>query len=75
MSVLGMGYVELLVILLVAFIFLGPERMVDAARLLGKAVREVRNMAADLPSLDLDEPPPEPRRAPAAPQAPPGGGR
>ena len=59
MTFLGMGYLEVLVVLLVAFIFLGPERMVDAARLLGKAVREVRSMTADLPTLDLDEPPPQ----------------
>ena len=55
MTVLGMGYLEILIVLLVAFIFLGPERMVDAARLLGKAVREVRGIAADLPNLDLEE--------------------
>ena len=46
---------ELFLVLLIAFIFLGPERMVDAARLLGKAVREARRMAAELPRLDLDE--------------------
>ena len=31
MSFLGMGTMEILIILLVAFIFLGPERMIDAA--------------------------------------------
>ena len=56
MNFLGMGYLEIIIILLIAFILLGPERMVDAARLLGRAVGEVRRMAADLPSLDLDEP-------------------
>ena len=55
MNFLGLGPMEVLIVLLVAFIFLGPERMVDAARLLGKAMREVRRMAAELPSLDLDE--------------------
>ena len=55
MSFLGMGYMEVLIVLLIAFILLGPERMVDSARMLGKAVREVRRMAAELPSLDLDE--------------------
>ena len=38
--------------------------MVDAARLMGKAVREVRRMAADLPSLDFDESLLEPEEAP-----------
>ena len=69
MTVLGMGYLEILIVLLVAFIFLGPERMVDAARLLGKAVREVRNIAADLPNLDLEEQLFEPEEAPGRRQA------
>ena len=56
-SFLGMSYLEILVVALVAFVFLGPERMVDMARKLGKMVSTVRAMAADLPSieeLDLD---------------------
>ncbi len=55
MSFLGMGPMEVFIVLLVAFIFLGPERMVDAARMLGKATRELRRMAAELPRLELDE--------------------
>ena len=52
MSFLGMSYLEILVVALVAFVFLGPERMVDMARKLGKMVSTVRAMAADLPSID-----------------------
>lgn len=52
MSFLGMSYLEILVVALVAFVFLGPERMVGVARNLGKMVRTVRAMAADLPSID-----------------------
>ena len=55
MNPLGMGPMEVLIVLLVAFIFLGPERLADAARLLGKAVREVRRLTAELPDLSLDE--------------------
>ena len=55
MNFLGMGPMEVLIVLLVAFIFLGPERMVDAARMLGKATRELSRMAAELPRLDLDQ--------------------
>ena len=47
-----MSYLEILVVALVAFVFLGPERMVDMARKLGKMVSTVRAMAADLPSID-----------------------
>ena len=55
MNILGMGTMEVLIILLVAFIFLGPERMVDAARLLGKAAREARRMSASLGEIVLDD--------------------
>ena len=58
MSFLGMGTFEILVVLLLAFILLGPERMFDVARKLGKLVAEVRKMAADLPDIVLDEEPP-----------------
>ena len=55
MSFLSMGTLEILAILLVAFIVLGPERMMDAARLLGKAVREARRLTESMPRLTLDE--------------------
>lgn len=56
MDFLGIGPVELLVVALIAFLFLGPARMVEIARSLGKVVREVRRITSDLPSLvSLDE--------------------
>lgn len=55
MNILGMGTLEILVILLVAFIFLGPERMVDAARFLGKVVRDTRRMTTELPDFLNDK--------------------
>ena len=55
MSFFGMGPLEIFFVLLIAFIFLGPERMVDTARWMGKAVREVRRMAAELPSLTEED--------------------
>ena len=56
MSFLGMGTLEILVILLVAFILLGPERMIDAGRLMGRATREVRRLTEGLNELSLDDP-------------------
>ena len=57
MDFLGIGPTEFLVIALVAFLFLGPARMVDVARSLGRVVQEVRRTTSDLPSLlSLDEP-------------------
>ena len=57
MDFLGIGAIEFLVIALVAFLFLGPTRMVELARSLGRIVQEVRRATSDLPSLmSLDEP-------------------
>ena len=50
-----MGSLEVLVILLIAFIFLGPQKMIEAARSLGKLVGQAKNMAADIPHLDLED--------------------
>ena len=55
MSFFGMGPMEILLILVIAFVFLGPERMVDAARLLGKAVREGRRLASELPQVVIED--------------------
>lgn len=63
MNIFGMGPLEILVIALVAFIFLGPKKMVDAARLMGKATKEVRRMTDELPKIVLDEEPAQPSRA------------
>ena len=53
MSIFGMGPLEIIVILLLAFIFLGPSKMIDAAHVLGKASREFRRMASELSSAQL----------------------
>ena len=55
MNFLGMGPMEVIIVLLVAFIFLGPERMIDAARMMGKGMRELRRLTDELPRLDLDD--------------------
>ena len=55
MSFFGIGPLEILVILVVAFIFLGPDRMTDAARFLAKAVREGRNLASSIPRVVVED--------------------
>ena len=55
MSILGMGSLELLVVLLLAFIILGPERMVEAARKLGKLTGELRRMTNEVTEMVQDE--------------------
>lgn len=54
MSFFGMGTFEILIILLVAFIFLGPERMIDAARTLGKWTGELRRMGSTV-QAEMDD--------------------
>lgn len=58
MNFLGMGTPELLVVLLLAFLLLGPERMINAAKMLGKYAGEMRRMASEIPDITLegDEP-------------------
>lgn len=55
MNFFGMGSMEILLILVLAFIFLGPDRMIDAARMLGKLVREARKLAAEIPQVLLED--------------------
>ena len=54
MNFLGMGTPEILVVLLIAFLLLGPERMINAAKTLGKYAGEMRRMASEIPDLTLD---------------------
>lgn len=69
MSFLGMGPFEIIIVLLVAFIFLGPERMADAARTLGKWTGELRRMGAgvraEMDDLIAEDAPRQPDRRPA----------
>ncbi len=55
MNFLGMGTLEILIVLLIAFVILGPERMIDVARVMGKLVRDARRMIGELPRIDLEE--------------------
>lgn len=57
MDFLGIGPVEFILVLLVAFIFLGPTGITQVARSIGRFIREVRYITADIPNaLALDEP-------------------
>ena len=61
MNLMGVGPMELFVVLLVAFLVLGPERMVTSARDVAKVVADLRQTFANIPrSLDdlLEEPEP-----------------
>ncbi len=74
MNVFGIGVTELLFVLVVALIVLGPERMTQTARTLGKFMRDVQRATAEIPRLiSLDEepqssPPPQRQQLPAPDQ-------
>jgi Tat protein translocase TatB subunit len=54
----GIGMMELLLILALALIFIGPKKMPVIARALGRGVREFRNAADDLKhNIDVDAQP------------------
>jgi sec-independent protein translocase protein TatB len=61
MEFLGIGTMELIFIFLVALLVLGPNRMLEVARALGKYVREFQRAASEVPRLlSMDEEPPPP---------------
>ena len=65
----NIGPVELIIILVIALLILGPGRLPDVGSALGKSIREFRKAATDVQdAVKLDAAPPAPQ-APAA-QAP-----
>jgi TatA/E family protein of Tat protein translocase len=51
----GLGMQELILILVVALIFIGPKKLPDIARALGKAMREFRRATDDIKqNFDMD---------------------
>jgi Sec-independent protein translocase protein TatA len=51
MNIGGVGGLELLVILVLALLVLGPARLASSARTLGKLAREVRRGTEGIPNL------------------------
>jgi Tat protein translocase TatB subunit len=73
--VFGIGMPELLVILVVALIVLGPKRLPEIARSLGKGMAEFRRASNEFTrtlSASIEEPPqqPAPPQQPTPPKAP-----
>lgn len=48
MNILGMGPAELLLIFIIALIVLGPGKLPELARTLGKAIRKLRRMSMEV---------------------------
>ena len=52
---LGIGWMEILVVLLLGSLILGPDRMIESARMLGKGFRQVREATDEITtSLSVD---------------------
>lgn len=70
----NIGPVELIIILVIALLILGPGRLPDVGSALGKSIREFRKAATDVQdSVKLDAAPapaPAPSAAPAPPPTP-----
>jgi sec-independent protein translocase protein TatA len=67
------GPLELVIILVIALLILGPGRLPDVGSALGKSIREFRKASSDLgDSLKVETTPlpPTPQEAPPAPPAP-----
>lgn len=56
----GIGMTELLVILAVALIFIGPKKLPDLAKSLGKAMGEFKKATTDLKESITFDPDPDP---------------
>lgn len=67
----GIGMPELLVILVVALLVLGPKKLPEIARSLGRGMAEFRRASNEFTrtlSASLDEPPPPPKPSAAEPK-------
>ena len=55
MNFFGMGFTEILFVLIVTLIVMGPAKMVEIAQTMGKYAREFRRATSDLPQVLIDE--------------------
>jgi len=60
--VFGLGFWELVVIAVVALLFIGPDKLPNFFRALGRATREFQRASHELrQNLSIEEPPPAPK--------------
>ena len=66
----NIGPIELIVILIIALIVIGPGRLPDVGAALGKSIKEFRKASSDLTEAATVDTSPLPPTAAATPQAP-----
>ena len=73
MNLFGVGFLELAVIFLIAFLVMGPGKTIEMARSAGKLMGEVRKALNDMTvATNLSgENPADPPKPPATPSQPP----
>jgi sec-independent protein translocase protein TatB len=65
----GLGFQEIIIILIIALLVIGPRKLPDLAKSLGKAFREFKSATEDLKqnfdleTLTREEPPPIPKKS------------
>ena len=70
---LNIGPQELLIVLVIALIVVGPQRLPELSRQIGKGLREFRKVQDDVKGMvkfDLDEEPAKPTPRASSPTAP-----
>lgn len=55
MDFLGIGWGELILIIIIALIFLGPGKIVEFSKTLGRAVRAIKKVSSDFSSTVTKE--------------------
>ena len=69
----GLGFWEISVILIIALVVLGPKKLPELAKSLGKGIREFRNATEDFKStMDSELAKPDRRELPTPPRPPAG---
>jgi Sec-independent protein translocase protein TatA len=68
---MGMGMPEIVVILVIAFLALGPGKSIEMARTAGKVMRDLRRTFNEITAaVSLEDVQDEPRRRPNTPATP-----
>ena len=60
----NVGPIELIIVLVIALLVVGPRRLPEMGNAVGKTIREFRNASTDVTNAVSMEPPPAPESAP-----------